>query len=100
MATKATKKIVETEITDEDLILGNAPKVTEKIIVDYESAERKYKVTNLSVKNKPVTVTGTLIETFIGTRNREAREELKNGALKVTTKDLRGNPTYKIEVIG
>ncbi len=99
MATKATKKIVETELTEEDLILGNAPTVTEKVIVDYESVERKYRVTNLMVKNKPITVTGNLIETFIGTKNRTAREELKGGAVRVTTKDLRGKDMYKIEVI-
>lgn len=85
--------------TDEDKILGN-PEIIEDIkTVHYEDKNRKYKITNLQVKNKPIIVGGHLVETFIGSKNKEAREALKTGALKVITKDLDGENMFKIEVI-
>lgn len=85
--------------TDEDKILGNSI-VTEEIKnIHYEDKNRMYKITNLQLKNEPTIVNGTLVESFIGSKNIEARKDLKNGALKVLTKDIFGNEMYKIEVI-
>ena len=58
-----------------------------------------YKVTNLAVNNTPITVTGDLIETFIGSNNKRARQLLKQGAKKVISKDFDGKDNYKIEKI-
>lgn len=94
------RKVTETKkATTEDLILGNEPITETKIIKTYEDESVRYKITNLQVKNKPITVTGDLVETFIGSGNKAARKSLKEGALKVITKDSSNRDMYQIEVI-
>lgn len=90
----------ETKLTAEDKILGAKPEIVTKTIYNYENPDVKYKVTNLQVKNTPVYVTGDVVETFIGNRNKNARYALKEGAKEVITKDLNGDEIYKIEVVG
>lgn len=98
---KKTKKVVVTEkLTDDDKILGKTAKDKTETIINYKDTELRYKVTNLQMDNEPMIVRGDLIETFIGMRNNEARNELKKGANEVITKDYHGNDEYKIEVIG
>lgn len=105
MVTKKTPKKVIKEveeikpITTEDLILGNAPVKEVKKVVSYEDASITYKVTNLKTNNNPMIVTGEAIEVFIGSNNKEAREDLKNGAKVTITKDYNKNDEYKIEVV-
>lgn len=97
---RAIKRIEEIEnISDEAKILGESPATVEKTIYDYENPDVKYKVTNLVANNNPIIVRGDVIETFIGSKNIEARERLKTGAKKVVTKDLNGEAVYKIEVL-
>lgn len=97
---KPVKKVIETEkISNEDKILGKVADSIEFTVYDYENPQTRYKVTNLLINNNPVTVSGAVIETFIGSKNLEAREELKKGAKKVVTKDINGNSMYKIEVL-
>lgn len=93
---RITRKVVQTE---EEQILGVEPIVETVSVIDYESPERKYKVTALHKGATPSIMNGTVIETFIGSTNREARAELINGATKVITKDGNGKDAYKIEVI-
>ncbi|MCD7779809.1 MAG: hypothetical protein LUH05_03975 [Candidatus Gastranaerophilales bacterium] len=98
--TKTTKTINETQNqSTEDKILGLAPKKEKVIEVNYESSSKRYKITNLQIKNKPITVTGAVVESFIGSGNIEARKLLKQGASKVITKDTTGKEIYKIEVV-
>lgn len=85
--------------TNEDKILGKQKDDTVSLNIDYESPKRKYRITNLVVKNNPVIVTGDVIETFIGCKNKEARQDLIDGMTKVITKDIQGEDLYKIEVI-
>ena len=102
MATKRPikKRVVETKkLTDEEKILGEKPVTKTLVSVDYESENAKYQVTNLEYGNTPVVVNGTVIETFIGSNNREARKALKEGAKEVITRDMNGKEIYKIEVI-
>ena len=95
---KDTKK--KEAASEEDKLLGTVNPEIIKKTVEYESPERKYRVTNLQVKNKPVVVDGSVIETFIGSKNLTARKELKEGAKKVITKDpITKENLYKIEVI-
>lgn len=99
-AKKPIKKTITPKPTTEDLLLGNELKPIVEDVIDYESPERLYKVTNLELNNKPIKVRGDLIETFIGGKNAEARKELKNGVTKVITKDAyKGSDLYKIEVV-
>jgi hypothetical protein len=93
---RITRKVVQTE---EEQILGIEPIVEAVSVIDYESPERKYKVTGLHEGTTPVFVNGTVIETFIGSTNRDVREKLREGAKKVTTKDGNGKDAYIIEVI-
>jgi len=86
-------------VTDEEKILGVQPEVETIQELDYEDEKRLYKVTNLQVKNKPVIVDGSVIETFIGNSNKPARRALKEGAKSVTTKDIANQELYKIEVL-
>lgn len=86
-------------LTDEDKIFGEKPKVVTKTKVDYESFERKYKITNLEYACTPTILDGTVIETFIGCNNREARKALIEGAELVICKDMHGKEIYKIEVL-
>ena len=100
MTDKKTKKVVKRHIpTDEEMILGTIPE--EQIVksVSYEDVTRKYKVTATHEGATPVIVNGTVIEAFIGSYNRQAREDLKEGAKKVTTLDGDGKKAYVIEVI-
>lgn len=90
---------VTKEQTIEDMVLGHEPQVEILEIYDYESHDIRYKVTNLKVKNKPSIVCGDVIETFIGSNNKEARQALKSGAKSVITKDYNKNNEYKIEVM-
>lgn len=92
---------VKTEIkaTVEDKLFGNAPK-TEKIgNTDYENPERLYRVYNLKLNNGFVTVRGDVVESFIGTKNKEARKSLKNGKKAVITYDADKKEEYRIEVV-
>lgn len=109
MATKKTikkidevTKLVEEEkpITEEDRILGEVPAKKIKKQFEYESPKVLYKVTNLILKNNPITVKGTNIETFIGSSNVEARKQLLNGVKSVITYNGDKKEHYKIEVIG
>lgn len=96
------KKIIKKtpQPTDEEKLLGETVKEEKQIIIDYESPEAKYKVRNLKLKNTPITVNGTVIETFIGGRNIEARKSIKNGAKTVTTYDpYTKEALFKIEVL-
>ena len=86
-------------LTPEEQILGVQPERVVKTTVDYESPERFYKVTNLEFGNTPVKVDGSVIESFIGSINRDARKALKEGAEFVITKDMNGKEIYKIEVL-
>lgn len=96
---KPVKKVVEKKpATTEDLVLGNTPVEIVKSVIPYEDASITYKVTNLK-NNNVLECDGTLIETFIGSNNIVAREELKAGARVVITKDFNKNDEYKIEVI-
>ena len=96
---KVTKKTVKKVQTEEDKIFGNEPTTEVQTEVDYESAERKYCVTSLEKGTTPIFVNGTVIETFIGLSNREARYALKEGAKSVVCKDINGKDIYKIEVV-
>lgn len=97
---KTVKKVVEKKVaTTEDKILGNVVEDVVKTVVAYEDKSIKYKVTNLKVNNGAEIFDGTMIETFIGSNNKEARLELINGAKKVITKNGNGEDAYKIEVV-
>lgn len=100
-ANKKLKKkiIVEEPVTAEEKILGKQGLMRTKLVKAYEDRAIKYRVTNLQVKNNPVIVNGTVIESFIGSKNLEARNALKEGAEKVITKDLHGNDMFQIEVL-
>ena len=92
------KRIIAFDNDGKYMVMFN-PEIIKKT-VEYESPERKYRVTNLQVKNKPIVVDGSVIETFIGSKNLTARKELKEGAKKVITKDpITKENLYKIEVI-
>lgn len=95
-----TKKVIEKkEATMEDAILGNVVADEEKTVVDYENVEVTYKVTNLKNGNTENLFNGSVIETFIGSHNAEARIALKNGEKQVITKNKKGEDAYKIEVV-
>lgn len=99
-AKQPIKKKIEVEnISPVEKILGKKPAVVETEIIDYESPKARYRVTNLAVNNAPIIVRGDVIESFIGAKNSEARENLINGAKKVVTYDIMGNSQFKIEVI-
>lgn len=86
-------------ITDEDKILGVNPVVETKKEFNYESPMVQYKVTNLVLKNNPITVNGAIIEAFIGSKNLKAREQLKEGVKEVITYNGDKKEQYKIEVL-
>lgn len=100
---KKEKKVkmieVETELEDEELILGKSREVYKITIINYENPEVLYKVTNLKLKNNPMFISGQFIESFIGSNNIEARRLLKRGEKIVVTKDADGEDYYRIEVI-
>ena len=96
---KKPTTIVRVTQTDEDKILGIEPAEEVVKAVSYEDPTRKYKVTALHEGATPVIVNGGVIETFIGSTNRVARQELKEGAKSVITVDGNGKQAYKIEVI-
>lgn len=108
---KTTKRIVkkvddltniveeQKPITDEDKILGVNPVVETKKEFNYESPMVQYKVTNLVLKNNPITVNGAIIEAFIGSKNLKAREQLKEGVKEVITYNGDKKEQYKIEVL-
>jgi hypothetical protein len=104
MATAKKTNKIETKVTEvktpttEDKILGNPIVEKVKTIKHYEDETVKYKITNLQVANKPIVVTGDVVEAFIGCKNLEARKALREGATKVITRDLNGADMYKIEV--
>lgn len=102
--TENLEKIIKkasAKLTDDELILGVQPKQEVIKEYDYENEKVKYLVTNLLVEEStPSIVTGDVIETFIGSRNKKAREELKKGIKEVITYEYFTNkPMYKIEVI-
>jgi hypothetical protein len=103
MTTNKTRKTVakrKPKQTVEEMILGVEPQVEKVTTVDYESAERFYRVTNLRVENATSSeFNGTQIEAFIGSTNAKARKELMAGAKTVITVDRDGKEVYKIEVI-
>ena len=93
------KKVIEQkDATTEDLVLGNVVEDVLKTEVLYEDASVQYKVTNL-INNNVIECDGTLVETYIGSNNIQAREELKNGAKVVITKGYNNKEEYKIEVV-
>lgn len=97
---EVTKVVQETKVlTNEDKILGVKEETVEKIEVSYDNPNTRYRVTNLEVENAPTIVSGDVVDMFIGSKNREARNELKAGAKKVITKNFYGKDLYKIEVI-
>lgn len=95
---RATRKIVKRQSVEEK-ILGVEPEIIDTKEIDYENSSQKYKVTGLHEGATPVFINGTVIEAFIGSTNRVAREALIAGALEVITKDGNGKDAYKIEVI-
>lgn len=95
-----TKEIIIKQIaTDEDKILGNNVKDEVKTIFDYENEARMYKVTNIKLNNGVNYFNGKVIESFIGSNNKNAREQLLKGEKIVYTKNGNNEVTYKIEVI-
>ena len=97
MATK--KRVTTKKLTDDEKILGVQTEEITSNVIDYESFEKRYKVTGLHDGATPVFVNGTVIETFIGSTNRSVREQLIDGAKEVITFDGNGKEAYKIEVI-
>ena len=93
-----TVKVVKVQ-TNEEKILGVTPVEETLVNIPYEDINRKYKVTAFIEGASPVIVNGTVIETFIGSTNRAARQALKEGAKEVITVDGNGKQAYKIEVI-
>lgn len=93
----ATKKIIK-KVSTEELILGGKNIVEEIKTVDYQNKKKKYKITILS-NMRVITADGQSIDFFIGSKNREARENLKNGDKTVFVKDNANNNMYKIEVV-
>ena len=97
---KETKKAEKKAASIEDKLLGNTIEEKPLKIKNYEDPSVKYKVTNLTVNNKPIIINGSIVETFIGSKNIEARRELRSGAKMVITKDpFSGKKLYKIEVL-
>ena len=81
-------------------IISNGSRITDgNSITNEESVNVKYRVTSSEQGTTPVTVNGTVIETFIGLTNRDARKALKEGAKKVICKDANGKEAYTIEVL-
>ena len=99
-AIKEVKRVVK-PLTDDEKILGIVPKTKIEKVFDYESEDVRYKITNLLYPEcTPTIVTGAVIETFIGNRNKEARKLIKQGVKEVTTMEHYTNkPMYKIEVL-
>lgn len=97
MTTK--KRVTIKKLTDDEKILGVQTEEITSNVIDYESFEKRYKVTGLHDGATPVFVNGTVIETFIGSTNKVARGALINGAKEVITFDGNGKEAYKIEVI-
>lgn len=91
--------VSETVVTEDELILGKKPEIKKELVINYESSDIKYKITNLLVNNNPMIVDGSLVETFIGTNNKDVREQLKRGQKVVISKDKNSRDNYKIEVI-
>lgn len=91
----------EEKLSEDELILGVQPQKSVVREFDYENENAKYKVTNLLFEETtPTIVTGDVIETFIGSRNKEARYALKKGEKEVITYEhFTNKPMYKIEVI-
>ena len=109
--TKTTKRVVkkvddltniveeQKPISDEEKIMGVSPVVETKKEFNYESPKVMYKVSNLLLNNNPITVTGDIIEAFIGSRNQEAREQLKRDVREVITYNGDKKEQYKLEVL-
>ena len=93
------KKTRKKTLTDDEKILGVQPDPETTKAVNYESIDKKYKVTSFIDGTTPVFVNGTVIETFIGSTNKNAREQLIDGAKEVITLDGNGKEAYKIEVL-
>lgn len=89
----------KTKKNAEDKILGIEPEIKEGKNYDYKNKNIQYRITNLIVKNAPIFITGDLVETFIGDRNKSVRTQLRNGEQLVITKDINNKELYKIEVI-
>lgn len=95
----AKTKTIQVPVSDEDKIFGKSEKTIIKTVIDYESEDIKYKVSNLLLENTPTIVNGKYIEAFIGSSNIEARNALKDGKRTVITFDSNGEEAFKIEVI-
>ena len=80
-------------------IFGSSVEIVKERVINYESPKVLYKVYNLKLNNAPMTITGDLVETFIGNNNLKAREDLKKGVKTVISKDTNGTELYKIEVL-
>ncbi|MBR6099409.1 hypothetical protein IKP85_06650 [bacterium] len=98
---KKDAEFVETTkpISDEEKIFGSSVEIVKERVINYESPKVLYKVYNLKLNNAPMTITGDLVETFIGNNNLKAREDLKKGVKTVISKDTNGTELYKIEVL-
>lgn len=83
--------------TIEEQILGAKDEVKIKKVVDYTSRKRIYKIFNV-LKNRTYTLDGLEIGAILGI-NEKARNELKEGAKKISICDAKGNELYKIEVV-
>lgn len=100
MATPKKKKEVK-KVTDEEKILGATDEVITVEVVDYDSPDVNYKVTNYKNGKREIEVNGRNIEAFIGL-NTEVREALKHGEKSVMVHNLRSEDNeilYKIEVM-
>ena len=86
-------------MTTEELILGKKKPLKQQKRINYEDTNILYNVTNLQMKNKPITVTGDLVESFIGCKNEVARQDLKSGKKRVITYDPQGKKLFRVERI-
>ncbi len=100
--TKTTKTVKKIEkVTDEDKIFGATDEVKIVEVVDFDSPNAKYKVTNYLNNGREIIVSGREVETFIGLDNK-ARQDLKEGARMVEIYNSVSEDKelmYKIEVI-
>jgi hypothetical protein len=80
--------------TTHDLVTGASPEVKIVKVVDYTSHKRIYKVHNIA-KDRTYTLNGYEIGAILG-MNETAKKELKEGAKKVTLKEIkRVNDEYQ-----
>lgn len=76
-----------TKPTTQDLVMGASPEAKIVKVVDYTSHKRIYKVHNIA-KDRTYTLNGYEIGAILG-MNETAKKELKEGAKKVTLKEIK-----------